>query len=72
MKKRAMSLLTALCMLAVLTGCSGRKGEEQAAVQTLPPARPMIFLASRRGSYVKSPRGADAITSVPTLQLSRM
>ena len=38
MKKRAISLLTALCMLAVLTGCSGRKGEEPAAVQTLPPA----------------------------------
>ena len=38
MKKRAISLLTALCLLAGLTGCAGRKGDEPAAVETLPPA----------------------------------
>ena len=38
MKKRVICLMTALCLLTVLTGCSGNGGEEQIAVETLPPA----------------------------------
>lgn len=38
MKKRMTCLLTALAVLFGLTGCSGKNGEEKAAVETLPPA----------------------------------
>ena len=38
MKKRAMCLLTVLCLLAALSGCARNSGEETEPVQTLAPA----------------------------------
>ena len=38
MKRKAICLAAALCLLMGMTGCSGRNGEEPAAVETLPPA----------------------------------
>jgi len=38
MKKRLCCLLTALCLLAVLSGCARNGGEEQVPVRTLAPA----------------------------------
>ena len=38
MKKRILCLLTAACLLLALSGCARNGNEEQAAVETLPPA----------------------------------
>ena len=38
MGKKALCLLTALCLLALLSGCGNKGGEETAPVRTLPPA----------------------------------
>ena len=38
MMKKILCILTALCLLTALSGCTRNSGEEQAPVETLPPA----------------------------------
>ena len=54
MMKKILCILTALCLLAALTGCTRNSGEEQAPVETLPPAS-VVFEAPDGDRVIRQP-----------------